>query len=228
MEMMNYLYAIRRRLISVIVVFAFGVVLGLVFYQKILQVIIFLFQLNPKNLVFTSPTEVLSLMFNIAIFCGVVLSFPYFIYQLLSLVKPALTKKEYHFLVTLLPTSGSLLIAGLVFGVWVMRFTVSLYQKASLSLKIGNFWGVERFLSQMILTSISTALLFQLPIILSALIRFGLVKKAILREKRPYIWAILLILAVLLPPTDPLSLIILTLPLLLLFEITLLLNPGRA
>ncbi len=100
-----------------------------------------------------------------------------------------------------------------------MRFVVLFYSNVSLGIKVERLWDIEEFLSQMIFLAAAVGLLFQIPILMGILLRLNLIKKNFLYLKRKYVYALLLILAVLLPPTDPLSLLILTTPLVFLFEI---------
>jgi sec-independent protein translocase protein TatC len=215
---------IRRRLMAVILVFLLGNVFGMVFYQKILRLILSFFLFQETSLILTSPSQMISLILSLGFFTGIVVAFPYFIYQSFSFIRPALKSQEYHLLTNLLLPSIFLLILGFAFGFYTMRFVVLLYSGVSFGFKIKKFWDLSQFLSQMIFMASATGLLFQLPIVLSGIIRLGLVSKKAFVKKRSRIYALLLISAALLPPTDPLSLFILTLPLLLLFETTLFLN----
>lgn len=85
-------------------------------------------------------------------------------------------------------------------------------------------WDISLFFSQIMLTSALMGILFQFPVVLTILERFGLVNTAILKKNRR--WAIMgaFVIPALLPPTDGLSLIMMAIPIILLFEITILLN----
>ena len=79
-------------------------------------------------------------------------------------------------------------------------------------------------MSQIIITATLLGVLFQFPIVVSYLIRMGLLDVAVLRSKRKIAVFIIFIFATLLPPTDGLSLIAMVLPLTLLYELTILAN----
>ena len=74
------------------------------------------------------------------------------------------------------------------------------------------------------MTGISLAIIFELPILLTALLKLKLIKLKMLQKSRRYIYAAILIFVAFLPPNDIISLALLSIPPLLLFELTLLLN----
>lgn len=219
-----YFLKIRNRLLRVVFVFLLGAILGIVFYQKIFQFLTSLFNFQQTSLVLTSPSGAISLILSVGFLTGVLISFPFLIFQFLNFIRPALTAKEYQLLARLVLPSFFLLIFGLIYGVYVMRIVVFVYTSLPFGIKIQRFWELGDFFGQIIFLSATMGLLFQLPVILSILLNLGLIKKEILAQKRKYIYGALVILAVFLPPTDPLSLLILVLPLFIMFESALLLN----
>lgn len=223
----SYFEEIRKKLVVVIIFFGLGSIVGFVFYQKILHFVLSRLNLGEVNIVFTSPYQFINLAVSISVLTGLTLALPYFIFQLLIFIKPALTRKEYRLLASLLPVSLVLLVIGFAFGIWTIQYVLVFYSQISISSNIGNMWDIGRFMSQMINTAIATSLIFQLPIILTCLIRLKIISRESLIKKRSVVYAILLIVAVLLPPTDIISLLVLVLPMLLLFEGALLINKQK-
>ena len=105
-----------------------------------------------------------------------------------------------------------------------MRWVIMLFYAKSQQLQIGNFLDVSQLLSQVILTGVLMGVAFQFPIILTLLLKTGMVLYKNISDKRIIAYGLSLLFAAILPPTDVLSLIILTIPLILLFELTLALN----
>jgi len=219
-----YFFKIRNRLLRVVFVFLLGAVLGMIFYQKIFQFLISCFNFQQTSLVLTSPSQAISLILSVGFLTGVLLAFPFLIFQFLNFIRPALTAKEYQLLKKLVLPSFFLLLLGLIYGIYVMRAVIFVYATVPFGIKIQRFWQLSDFLSQIVFLSAAMGLLFQLPVVLSVLLNLDIVKREVLAQKRKYIYGGLLILAVLLPPTDPLSLLILVLPLFIMFESALLLN----
>ena len=219
-----YFLKIRNRLLRVVFVFLLGAILGMIFYQKIFQFLISCFNFQQTSLVLTSPSQAVSLILSVGFLTGILVSFPFFIFQFLNFIRPALTAKEYQLLKKLVLPSFFLLLLGLIYGIYVMRVVVFVYAAVPFGIKIQRFWQLSDFLSQIVFLSAAMGLLFQLPVVLSVLLNLDIVKREVLAQKRKYIYGGLVILAVLLPPTDPLSLLILVLPLFIMFESALLLN----
>ncbi len=219
-----YLKELQTKLFHVLLVFLTGGVIGFVYYQKILSFIMHLFKMDGINLVLTSPYQFIDLAVNTGLLLGLVLALPLLGYHLLSFVKPALASKEYLLLVRLYPTAIILFITGFCFGAWIIQLIITLYSQTSLEFSVNNLWDVSHFFSQILMTGISLAIIFELPIILTALLRLKLLQLSFLQKSRRYIYAMILIFVAFLPPNDIISLALLSVPPLLLFEITLLLN----
>ena len=223
-----YLSEIQKKLFQVFVVFAAAGLIGGINYQYILRFVMRLFNLSGINIVMTSPYQFISLAVNTGIAIGLSAALIPLTYHFINFMRPALRPEEYHLVARLIPASIILFVVGFIFGVWVVQFVISLFSKTTLDFAVGNLWDISHFFSQIILTGVILAMVFQLPIVVTALLRFNIVGFDVLVKQRRYIYALLLLIAALMPPTDILSLILLTVPPLLLFEIALVLNhPNR-
>lgn len=219
-----YISEMRRAFWRVLVLFAVGAVVGMVYYKKILTQIMSFFQLESINLVLTSPYQFIDLSINSGFFVGVVFAMPALLYYLLQFTKPALTKQEYTLLVRMMPVAVILFCIGFIFGVWVLQYVVDLFSQTSSSLEIGNIWDLSGFMSQVVVMGVSLALVFQMPIVITSLLRLNILEYQAIVEKRRSVYAFLVVFAAFMPPTDLVALLILTLVPLMLFEATLLFN----
>ncbi|MFC1654036.1 twin-arginine translocase subunit TatC [Patescibacteria group bacterium] len=225
---MPYLEEMQGKLFQVIIVFFAAGLIGGIYYQQILRFVMGLFNLSGINIVMTSPYQFISLAVNTGISVGLTAALIPLTIHFLNFIKPALQPHEHKLVISLIPSSIFLFFIGFGFGVWVVQFVVTLFSKTTLEFEIGNLWDIGGFFSQILLTGVLLAIVFQLPIVVTALIRFRIVKYHLLVKQRRYVYALLLLIAALMPPTDVLSLILLTVPPLLLFEIALVLNhPSR-
>ena len=219
-----YLREAQKRMWITIGIFIIGGTLGFFGNQQILGFVMKRLNLVGINLVFTSPTQFIDLAFQTGFIVGALLAIPYLIYCVLSFVLPALRKKERGIILSLLPLSLALTVIGFAFGVWIQQFVITIYSQTTTSFNISNMWDVGRFFSQFVLMGLSMALVFQLPIVLSILLRLGVIKRSVLTSRRRIVYAAIIIFATILPPTDILSLTLIVLPLVFLFEGALLLN----
>lgn len=215
---------VRKRLLFVLSIFILFGVMGFFYYEKIIVFIIKLLDLDGVNIVFTSPFQFLNLAISSSLSIGLIVSLPILIYQLLGFLKPALKTKEYRSVMTLLPISIVLFLGGFAFGFLMMKYVVTVFYSKSIELNIGNMLDISKLLSQIMVTSALMGVAFQFPIVMSLLMEFKIVSHKMFSSQRPIAYMIALLFAAFMPPTDILSLILLTLPLVLLFEFTLALN----
>ena len=223
-QYMPFLLEVRRRIIFAFAVFFVASALGFIYYEKIIRAILSAFELEGVNIVFTSPFQFINLAINSGFMVGAIVVFPLIIWQIILFTRPALTKQEFRLILSLLPLSILLFLSGMGFGVLIMRWVIMLFYAKSQQLQIGNFLDVSQLLSQVILTGVLMGVAFQFPIILTLLLKTGMVLYKNISDKRIIAYGLSLLFAAILPPTDVLSLIILTIPLILLFELTLALN----
>lgn len=221
---MPYLQDIQGKLYKVIIVFIAGTAFGFWQYQYILSRVMGLFDLEGVNIVLTSPYQFLSLAVNTGLVIGFLLAFPLFLYYTLSFLRPALKAREFSLIMRMIPASITLFILGFLFGVWIVQFVIVLYTKTTLEFSIGNLWDISGFFGQILLTGFLLAMIFQLPIIMTVLMKFKIVSHSTFTKQRKIFYVALLIIGALLPPTDIVSLILLTIPPLFLFELALVLN----
>ena len=223
----NFVKEIRRRILFTLSVFLIATLAGFIFYEKIIKFLIGTLSLGNINVVFTSPFQFINLAITTGLSTGLVLVFPLIIYQILSFLKPALKEKEYKMIVRIFPFSIFLFIAGFLFGALIMKWQIQIFLEKSISLGIGNVLDISSLLTTIITTSSLMGIGFQFPILLLLLMRMGLIKRNTLSKQRPWVYLGSFIFAILLPVDSILADVLLSLPLILLFEISLLLSKRR-
>lgn len=215
---------IRKRIVITLVAFFAATFIGFAFYEQIIKYLIKLLSLEGINIVFTSPFQFINLAISCGIASGVVVVFPLIIIQIMSFLKPALKRKEFKTIIRYLPFSLFLFVIGFVFGAVIMKWQIEIFLNRSVSLGIGNILDISRLLTTVVLTSALMGLGFQFPIVLLILMRLSVINRKNLAKKRPWIYLGSFLFALLLPPDSILADILLALPLIFLFEITLLIN----
>ena len=221
-----YLQEIQKKLMILLGTILISGLAGFFYYQKILTFFLKLFNLKGITIVLSSPYQFLDLAINTGIATGIVIAFPLLLYYLLGFLKPALAPKEFRLISRLVPLSLVLFIIGFGFGAWVMQFVINIYSQTALDFNVSNIWDISRFFSQTIIMGVCLGLVFELPIVVTLLIKLKVVKKEVIAKNRRFIYAGILVLAAILPPNDVISLAILTIVPLFLFELALLLNKA--
>lgn len=223
-QYMPYFIEIRKRLFFVLAVFIIASAIGFFYFEPVIKFILNFYNVGGVKIVFTSPFQFINLAVNAGITFGIIISFPLIIYQIVSFLRPALKPNEFKSIVYAIPVSFFLFVTGFGFGTWLMRFVFEVLSKQARQLQIQNLWDIEIFISNIFMTSLWLAIIFQFPVIITPLIRLKVIKYKSLVDFRPAIYLALLIFTFSLPPTDMLTNALIFLPLAFLFEITLLLN----
>jgi sec-independent protein translocase protein TatC len=219
-----YLLEIRKRLLFVGSIFLVASIVGFFLYQNIITFVLNFFSLEGVNIVFTTPFQFFTLALSCGLVFGVIVIIPVLIFQLLNFLKPALEKREYRIIVNILPLAFVLVAAGFVYGVFVMKYLLQIFYQASVNLRVGNVLDIEKFLSNILMTGLLMGVAFLFPIVMTILMLLKIIKHSFFDKSRLYAYLIFVVFVILLPPPDLLSDAVLFMPLVLLFELTLILN----
>jgi sec-independent protein translocase protein TatC len=165
-------------------------------------------------------TDSITVSFHLAFYAGIVISFPLLLFFLAEFVLPALTLAEKKFLFPAIAVSFGLFLAGvLVCYFWLLPKTILFFFRDTQSLGWTPNWTVQQYYSFVTRFVLGFGLAFELPVVVLALVRFGLVTYEFMARTRPYAIVLIFILATIITPTpDVLTLIALSLPMVLLYE----------
>ncbi|MDQ3073345.1 MAG: twin-arginine translocase subunit TatC, partial [Bacteroidota bacterium] len=157
---------------------------------------------------------------------GLVLAFPYAAWELWRFFKPALSASERNYTRGIVFASSVLFLSGVAFGYYIITpIAVQFLGNYTLSEAIDNKITVSDYISIVTMTSLSIAIVFELPVVIYFLSKGGLVTPAFLRRHRRHaIVVILIISAILTPSTDMLSQVMVSIPFLLLYELSILVS----
>jgi sec-independent protein translocase protein TatC len=162
--------------------------------------------------------------FNVILIGGFILAFPYVFWQFWNFTKPALTNKELKNTRGVIFWVSLLFFLGVFFGYFIIApYTISFFSRFSLDDSIENLWTVASYFNTIVPLILGAGLAFQLPLVIFFLAKVGVVSAAYLRRIRKYAIVTMLVLAGIITPPDMLSQIVCTIPLILLYEIGILL-----
>jgi sec-independent protein translocase protein TatC len=158
--------------------------------------------------------------FTIAFIGGFIIAFPYVFWEFWRFVKPALSQKELRKTRGVIFWVSFLFFLGVGFGYFILTpFMVNFYFNYSLSDQIRIMPSFSDYMENLIYTTVGVGILFQLPLLIMVLARIGIVTGRFLRKYRRHAFVLILIVAAIITPsTDPFSLTIVTIPLYVLFE----------
>ena len=222
LTLVEHLDELRSRII--VSLFAFAVALGLCFWQNNLLLEIANEPLPGEREPITfGVAEPFTTTLTISAYAAILFSLPVLLYEAYAFVLPALSPRERRVIVPYLILAPFLFVAGVVFAYFVvipaatdflLNFNESEFQTEIRARDYYSFFA---------LTEISVGLLFQIPIALLAVTRLGIFTPDQIAANRRYAILAIAIVAMLLPGTDPITMVISMLPLIALFEGSLLL-----
>ena len=165
-------------------------------------------------------TDSLVISFHIAFYAGIVISFPLLLYFLAGFVLPALTAVEKRFLFPAIVGSFGLFLFGVLIGYfWLLPKTILFFFRDTQSLGWAPTWTVQQYYSFVTKFILGFGLAFELPVVVLALVYFGLITYRFMARTRPYAVVLIFILAAIIAPTpDLLTLVAMALPMSLLYE----------
>jgi len=157
------------------------------------------------------------------VFLFIFLMLPFLIYEIIKYCLPAMKEKEKKLLFSVLPISSILFLVGALFGFFVITgFGLLFFADLNTGIGIQNYWSLSGIITTIATTSFIFGAVFQLPILITAIVRFGFVTLEQLKKARLGVVLIGAIVSAVLTPPDVISQLIMLIPLVLLFEGTIL------
>ncbi|KQR69772.1 twin-arginine translocase subunit TatC [Pedobacter sp. Leaf176] len=161
-----------------------------------------------------------NLQLNVCVMCGIVLGFPYLLWEIWRFVKPALHEKERKSASGFVFFASVLFIIGIVFGYFIIcALSINFLTGYTVSSEIKNTFTVDSYVSSIATLTLGTGIIFELPIIIFILSKLGLMTPKLMRSSRRYAAVIILIISAIVTPTpDILTMLTVAAPLFLLYE----------
>jgi sec-independent protein translocase protein TatC len=224
MSLTEHLIELRKRLTNALIALGIGFLVCYYFKDWLFTIITKpLTDALPKSsyLIYTGLTQAFFTYMKVAFFASLILTSPFIFYQLWKFISPALLPREKKYVVPFVFSSTLLFLTGVTFGYFVVlppafEFFVSFnnqYLRAMISF--------SDYLSFLVTFLLGFGLSFQLPILIFFLAKLGIVTDKLLSKNRKYaILIIFIVAAVLTPSPDALSQILMAVPLMFLYEVS--------
>lgn len=219
MSLVDHLDELRNTLIRIVIAMFIASAVGFGFSEYLLNLL--LMQAKGVDFVVIAPTEGFFTLLKVGILGGVILIFPYLIYQIWHFVEPGLTNDEASFVYKTTPFMVLLFLSGITLAYlfviplgleFLLKFQVA-QVKATLS--------IEKYVSFCFTLLMVFGILMELPVFLLILHSVGLVNSQLLSKYRSHTMVSFFILSALLTPPDIVTQVLVALPMVFLFEISL-------
>ena len=222
MTLFGHLRELRDRLIRVAIALVVTTLFSLIFARRALKLLIAPMAGNRPQVL--QPTGGIVSYFKVAFVLGLVLAMPVIIYQLVRFVMPGLTRQENRYLYIVVPGATISFAVGVAFaGLVMLPFSIR-YLQGFMSDVFTYSFEINRYISFVTSVLLWVGLSFETPLIIFFLAKMGVVSVQLLTRSRKYAILIVAILAAVITPTpDPFNMLIVMAPLILLYELGVLL-----
>ncbi|PFE29083.1 twin-arginine translocase subunit TatC [Priestia megaterium] len=215
MSAIQHLEELRRRIIIILAFFIVFLLIAFLYVQDIYRSLV---NDLPFKLALLGPTDILFVYLMIATVIAIAATMPFASYQLWLFVKPALTKRERQTALAYIPALFLLFLGGISFGYFIL-FPMVLKFLMSLSDEMfATLFTTEKYFRFLLHMTLPFGLLFELPAVVMFLTSLGFINPHRLQKVRKYAYFLLIIISILITPPDFLSDVLVTIPLLLLYE----------
>jgi len=227
MGFLEHLEELRWRLIKAVLGVVGGGIIAGIFVDEIMN-----FLLSPaKNttppleLINLKPYGQLVLYMEVVIVCGIIISIPNIFYQLWKFIEPGLMPGERKYISWIVAFSSLCFLGGIAFAYFVMLPTALKFFAAFGTQAISNNIAVDEYFSFVISVMLAAGIVFELPMVSFFLSKLGILTPKFMRRYRKHAIVIILLLAgILTPSPDITSQLLLGIPLLILYEISIIIS----
>jgi len=215
LNLVDHLEELRKRIIISALAFVVFFIVGFIYVDDIYK----WFVGNEKLLVL-GPSDIMWIYFMLATVIAVAGTIPVLALQIWLFVRPALKPNERRITLSYVPALFFLFIIGLAFGYFVIfPMVLDFLVNIGKDMFVTNFTA-ERYFSFILNMTLPFGVLFELPVVVMFLTSLGIINPFVLSKIRKYAYFVLIIIAVVITPPDFMSDFVVTVPLLLLYEIS--------
>jgi sec-independent protein translocase protein TatC len=224
-----HLEELRKRLIVCAIAVGAGFVISYIFSKQLFSLLILpLTKVLPpeSRLIFTSLPEMFIAYIKVALIAGIILAVPVIFYELWMFLAPALYQREKRYVVPFVLFSTILFVAGSLFGYFVVfpygfKFFISFATEDIQALP-----SVKQYFSFAIRLLLAFGLVFEMPVAVLFLTKIGLITPESMRKYRKFAILGSFILAAILTPPDVATQLMMALPLIILYELSIFISRG--
>ncbi|WP_088106095.1 twin-arginine translocase subunit TatC [Halalkalibacter urbisdiaboli] len=219
MSVMDHIVELRRRIVIVLVFFTIALIAG--FFLAAPMITYLQSAPTAQNLPMNAfkMTDPIRIYMTFAFASALIMIFPVIMYQLWAFIRPGLHEHEQKATLAYIPAAFLLFLTGIAFSYFILfPFIIDFMGKLAERLGITEQYGINEYFSFLFQITLPFGVLFQLPVVVMFLTRLGLITPEFLSSIRKLAYFVLLVIAGFITPPEVVSHLMVTLPLLLLYE----------
>jgi sec-independent protein translocase protein TatC len=222
MTIIEHLEELRSRLIKSVIALVITTLFSFIFTRRVLQILIA--PAGDIKPIFLRPTEMFITYMKVALLSGVAIAMPVLVYQFLCFVLPALMPHEKRYLTIIIPGATLSFLLGLVFAYFAMLPFALRYLLTFGGDLVEAKLAISEYITFVTTLLFWVGLIFETPLLIFFLAKIGVITPQMLSRNRKFaILAIAVIAAVITPTPDPFNMMVVMVPLIVLYEIGVLL-----
>lgn len=223
----NHIEYLRKKLLMIVKLFVVFFIGGFFLVTPAIRWLLTNLSLPNVIIATTSPFQFFDMAMSGGFLIATIMTLPIIGVSLYRFLSPALTKHERKLFIRLIPIMLILFIIGFLYGLGVLSFAVTMIAQVNTNIGITNIWDIGKFISEIMFTSVLLGIIFQFPVVLTGLIRLGFLDASFLKSKRRHAIVGIFVFVSLLPPTDGISLLLMAVPMIFIYEVTIFINSSR-
>ncbi len=222
MTLLEHLNELRQRLIRATIALIIGVIFGTLFAQRVLKMIVA--PLGDQTPIAIAPIEATAVFFKVSIVIGLVIAMPFILYQIFMFVAPGLEPREKRYILIGAPVAGLSFGAGVVFAALVLLPSALPFLQRFLPGIVEQRYSIDLYISFVGSLLLWAGLVFETPLVMYFLAKLGVIThEGFAQARRAVIIGAAVAAAVVTPTTDPVNMLLIMGPFLLLYELGILL-----
>ncbi len=222
MSILEHLAELRDRLLKAVIALAVGVVLGTFLTPRLLRLLVA--PLGEQVPLAIAPTEAPAVFFKVSLIIGLVVAMPVIVYQLLRFVAPGLKPQERRYIFIGAPVAAVSFAAGVVFAALVLLPAALPFLRGFLGGIVEQRYSIDRYISFVSTVLLWAGLVFETPLVMFFLAKLGVVTSSgFATARRGVIIGAAVVAAVITPTHDPVNMLLIMVPFLVLYELGILL-----
>tara|TARA_B100000214_G_scaffold372445_1_gene350701 strand:+ start:718 stop:1449 length:732 start_codon:yes stop_codon:yes gene_type:complete len=222
MGFLDHLEELRWRLVRGLLAIIFCSGLSFGFIDDILLILLHPSKVTNNNIVLQSlhVQSMFIIKWFIAFVSGFIISLPYLVYQFWQFIAPGLKVNEKKFALPFVFFSSISFVFGVLFGYFILVPYSLEFFSGMADVHVKNNFSIQYYFSFLTWLLVGCGIIFQLPVVSFILSAIGVLTPAFMKHYRKHSLIAILILSSFITPPDPISMLIMSLPLVLLYEIS--------
>ncbi len=223
MTLIEHIGELRKRLTILVVFFVLAIIISFFLAQPLIQYLQYTEEAKNLTLNAFKVTDPLKIFMQVTMVLALIMTSPLIMYQFWAFISPGLLDKERRATLSYIPFSVLLFLGGIAFAYLILfPYVIGFMLTISDNMNIQETIGINEYFQFLFQITLPFGLIFQLPVVMLFLTRLGIITPMLMTKYRKYAYLGLVIIAAFITPPDIVSHMIVTLPLIILYEFSVL------